>query len=118
MEVGWVLILPNLIIIEEGYCLLLYLFIYLMMIHPSKLALEMYNENLDNINESRYTFVINPSLALYYIERLYAIGYSLHIDVSDNGQGKGIQITVKNKDKQTLHISRRAKEMLEPYIKQ
>jgi hypothetical protein len=88
------------------------------MIHPSKLALEMYNENLDNINESRYTFVIHPSLALYYIERLYAIGYSLHVDVSNNGQGKGIQITVKNKDKQTLHISRRAKLILEHYIKQ
>jgi hypothetical protein len=74
--------------------------------------------NANNINDSRYTFVIHPSIALYYIERLYAIGYSLHIDVSDNGQGKGIQITVKNKKSQTLHISRRAKEMLEPYIKQ
>jgi hypothetical protein len=78
----------------------------------------MYNDNLNNINESRYTFVIHPSLALYYIERLYAIGYSLHVDVSDNGQGKGIQITVKNKKgKQSLHVSKRAKEMLEPYLK-
>jgi hypothetical protein len=86
--------------------------------YPSKLALEMYNDNLNNINESRYTFVIHPSLALYYIERLYAIGYSLHVDVSDNGQGKGIQITVKNKKgKQSLHVSKRAKEMLEPYLK-
>jgi hypothetical protein len=86
--------------------------------YPSKLALEMYNDNLNNINESRYTFVIHPSLALYYIERLYAIGYSLHVDISDNGQGKGIQITVKNKKgKQSLHVSKRAKEMLEPYLK-
>jgi len=84
---------------------------------PEKLALETYDENLDNINDSRYTFVIHPSLALHYIERLYAIGYSLHIDVSNNGQGKGICITVKNKDKRTLHISKRAKEILEPYIK-
>jgi hypothetical protein len=85
---------------------------------PEKLALDVYDENLNNINDSRYTFVIHPSLALYYIERLYAIGYSLHIDVSNNGQGKGIQITVKNKKgKQTLHISKRAKEILEPYIK-
>jgi hypothetical protein len=85
---------------------------------PEKLALETYDENLDNINDSRYTFVIHPSLALHYIERLYAIGYSLHIDVSNNGQGKGIQITVKNKKgKQSLHISKRAKEILEPYIK-
>jgi hypothetical protein len=62
--------------------------------------------------------VIHPSLALYYIERLYAVGYSLHIDVSDNGQGKGILITVKNKgkNKKTLHISKRAREMLEPYL--
>jgi len=85
---------------------------------PEKLALDVYDENLNNINNSRYTFVIHPSLALYYIERLYAIGYSLHIDVSNNGQGKGIQITVKNKKSQTLHISRRAKKMLEPYLKQ
>jgi len=85
---------------------------------PEKLALDVYDENLNNINDSRYTFVIHPSLALYYIERLYAVGYSLHIDVSDNGQGKGICITVKNKDKQTLHISKRAKETLEHYIKQ
>jgi hypothetical protein len=85
---------------------------------PEKLALEIYDNYANNINDSRYTFVIHPSLALYYIERLYAIGYSLHVDVSNNGQGKGIQITVKNKDKRTLHISRRAKLMLEPYIKQ
>jgi hypothetical protein len=85
---------------------------------PEKLALDVYDENLNNINDSRYTFVIHPSLALYYIERLYAIGYSLHVDISDNGQGKGIQITVKNKNKQSLHISKRAKEMLEPYLKQ
>jgi hypothetical protein len=83
-----------------------------------KLALEIYDNYANNINDSRCTFVIHPSLALYYIERLYAIGYSLHVDVSNNGQGKGIQITVKNKDKRTLHISRRAKLMLEPYIKQ
>jgi hypothetical protein len=83
---------------------------------PEKLALDVYDENLNNINDSRYTFVIHPSLALYYIERLYAIGYSLHIDVSNNGQGKGIQITVKNKKSQTLHISRRAKLILEHYI--
>jgi hypothetical protein len=85
---------------------------------PEKLALDVYDENLNNINDSRYTFVIHPSLALYYIERLYAVGYSLHIDASNDGQGKGIQITVKNKDKQTLHISRRAKLILEHYIKQ
>jgi hypothetical protein len=86
---------------------------------PERLALETYDENLDNINDSRYTFVVHPSIALYHIERLYAVGYSLHIDASDNGQGKGIQINVKNKgkDKQSLHISKRAKEMLEPYIK-
>jgi hypothetical protein len=85
---------------------------------PEKLALDVYDENLNNINDSRYTFVIHPSLALYYIERLYAVGYSLHINASNNGQGKGIQITVKNKNKQSLHISKRAKEMLEPYLKQ
>jgi hypothetical protein len=85
---------------------------------PEKLALDVYDENLNNINNSRYTFVIHPSLALYYIERLYAIGYSLHVDISDNGQGKGICITVKNKDKRTLHISKRAKLILEHYIKQ
>jgi hypothetical protein len=85
---------------------------------PEKLALDVYDENLNNINDSRYSFVVYPSLALFYIERLYAIGYSLHIDVSNNGQGKGIQITVKNKKSQTLHISKRAKEMLEPYLKQ
>jgi hypothetical protein len=85
---------------------------------PERLALETYDENLDNINNSRYSFVVHPSIALYYIERLYAIGYSLHIDVSDDGQGKGILITVKNKKgKQSLHVSKRAKEMLEPYIK-
>jgi hypothetical protein len=85
---------------------------------PSKLALDVYDENLKNINDSRYSFVIHPSIALFYIEKLYAVGYSLHVDVSDNGQGKGIQITVKNKKgKQTLHVSRRAKEMLEPYLK-
>ena len=83
---------------------------------PEKLALEIYDSDANNINDSRYTFVIHPSIALYYIERLYAVGYSLHIDVSDNGQGKGIQITVKNKKSQTLHISRRAKLMLEHYI--
>jgi hypothetical protein len=83
---------------------------------PEKLALDVYDENLNNINDSRYTFVIHPSLALYYIERLYAIGYSLHVDISNNGQGKGIQITVKNKKSQTLHISRRAKLILEHYI--
>jgi hypothetical protein len=85
---------------------------------PEKLALDVYDENLNNINNSRYTFVIHPSLALYYIERLYAIGYSLHIDASNDGQGKGIQITVKNKKSQTLHISRRAKLILEPYLRQ
>jgi hypothetical protein len=85
---------------------------------PSKLALETYDENLENLNDSRYSFVAHPSIALYYIERLYAVGYSLHVDASDNGQGKGIQITVKNKNKQSLHVSKRAKEMLEPYIKQ
>ena len=85
---------------------------------PEKLALEIYDSDANNINDSRYTFVIHPSIALYYIERLYAVGYSLHIDVSDNGQGKGIQITVKNKKSQTLHISRRAKLMLEPYLRQ
>jgi len=90
----------------------------MMIPYPSKLALEMYNDNLNNINESRYTFVIHPSLALYYIEQLYAIGYSLHIDASNNGQGKGICIIVKNKNKQTLHISKKAKLMLEPYLKQ
>ena len=90
----------------------------MMIPYPSKLALEMYNDNLNNINESRYTFVIHPSIALYYIEQLYAIGYSLHIDASNNGEGKGILITVKNKNKQSLHISRRAKKMLEPYLKQ
>jgi hypothetical protein len=83
---------------------------------PEKLALDVYDENLNNINDSRYSFVVYPSLALFYIERLYAIGYSLHIDVSNNGQGKGIQITVKNKKSQTLHISRRAKLILEHYI--
>jgi len=83
---------------------------------PEKLALEIYDSDANNINDSRYSFVVHPSLALYYIERLYAIGYSLHIDVSNNGQGKGIQITVKNKKSQTLHISRRAKEMLESYL--
>jgi hypothetical protein len=86
--------------------------------YPSKLALDVYDNDANNINDSRYTFVIHPSLALYYIERLYAIGYSVHVDISDNGQGKGICITVKNKKSQTLHISKRAKEMLEPYIKQ
>jgi hypothetical protein len=109
MEVGWVLILSN--------CCF---FIYLMMIpYPSKLALEIYDENLKNLNDSRYTFVVHPSLALSYIERLYALGYSLHVDVSDNGQGKGMQINVKNKgkDKKSLHISKRAKLMLEPYVK-
>jgi hypothetical protein len=85
---------------------------------PEKLALEIYDNDVNNINDSRYTFVIHSSLALYYIERLYAIGYSLHVDVSNNGQGKGICIIVKNKNKQSLHISKRAKEMLEPYIKQ
>ena len=85
---------------------------------PEKLALEIYDSDANNINDSRYTFVIHPSIALYYIERLYAVGYSLHIDVSDNGQGKGICIIVKNKKSQTLHISRRAKKMLEPYLKQ
>jgi len=90
----------------------------MMIPYPTKLALEMYDDNINNINDSRYTFVIHPSLALFYIERLYAIGYSLHVDVSDNGQGKGIQITVKNKKgKQSLHVSKRAKEMLEPYLK-
>jgi len=83
---------------------------------PEKLALEIYDSDANNINDSRYSFVVHPSLALYYIERLYAIGYSLHIDVSNNGQGKGIQITVKNKKSQTLHISRRAKLILEHYI--
>jgi hypothetical protein len=83
---------------------------------PSKLALETYDNDADNINDSRYTFVIHPSLALFYIEHLYAVGYSLHIDVSNNGQGKGILITVKNKSKQSLHISRKAKEILEPYL--
>jgi hypothetical protein len=84
---------------------------------PEKLALEIYDDDTNNINDSRYTFVIHPSIALFYIERLYAVGYSLHIDVSNNGQGKGIQITVKNKDKRTLHISKRAKLILEHYIK-
>jgi hypothetical protein len=84
--------------------------------YPSKLALETYDENLKNLDDSRYSFVIHPSLALFYIEELYAIGYSLHVDVSDNGQGKGIQITVKNKNKRSLHISKRAKKMLEPYL--
>jgi hypothetical protein len=84
---------------------------------PEKLALEIYDNDANNINNSRYSFVVHPSIALYYIERLYAIGYSLHIDVSNNGQGKGILITVKNKNKQSLHVSKRAKEMLEPYLK-
>jgi hypothetical protein len=84
--------------------------------YPSKLALEMYDDNLNNINESRYTFVIHPSLALFYIEKLYTVGYSLHVDTSNNGEGKGIQITVKNKNKQSLHISKRAKEILEQYL--
>jgi len=84
---------------------------------PEKLALETYDSDANNINDSRYTFVVHPSLALYYIERLYAVGYSLHVDTSDNGQGKGIIITVKNKNKQSLHISKRAKMILEPYLK-
>jgi hypothetical protein len=93
---------------------------YILMIPiPTKLALETYDENLENLDDSRYSFVVHPSIALYYIERLYAVGYSLHVDASDNGQGKGIHITVKNKgkDKQSLHISKRAKKMLEPYLK-
>jgi hypothetical protein len=81
---------------------------------PEKLALEIYDSDANNINDSRYTFVVHPSIALFYIERLYAIGYSLH--VSQTSQMKGIIITVKNKKSQTLHISKRAKEMLEPYI--
>jgi hypothetical protein len=84
---------------------------------PSKLALDVYDENLKNINDSRYSFVIHPSLALYYIQGYYTVGYSLHVDVNDNGQGKGICIIVKNKGKKTLHISKRAREMLEPYLK-
>ena len=83
---------------------------------PERLALN--NEDADDSNSNRYTFVVHPSIALFYIERLYAIGYSLHVDVSENGEGKGICIIVKNKNKQTLHISKKAKLMLEPYLKQ
>jgi len=63
--------------------------------------------------DERYVMIVVPELALSYINWLYAY-YSLHIEA--NEPKTGIVIRVKNKDKKTLHISKKAKEMLEPYL--
>ena len=64
--------------------------------------------------DERYVMTVVPELALSYINWLYAY-YSLHIEC--NEAKTGIIIRVKNKkDKKTLHISKKAKEMLEPYL--
>ena len=65
--------------------------------------------------DERYVMIVVPELALSYINWLYAY-YSLHIEA--NEPKTGIIIRIKNKDKKTLHISKKAKEVLEPYIKQ
>jgi len=75
------------------------------MIPLPKLALE---------GGERYMLTVVPQIALSYINWLYAY-YSLHVEV--NEAKTGIIIRVKNKkDKKTLHISKKAKEMLEPYL--
>jgi len=80
--------------------------IYLMMIPLPKLALD---------KEERYVITVIPQIALYYINWLHAY-YSLHIEA--NEPETGIVIRIKNKDKKTLHISKKAKEVLEPYLYQ
>jgi len=75
-----------------------------MMIPLPKLALD---------KEERYAITVIPQLALYYIDWLYAY-YSLHVEI--NEAQTGIVIRVKNKDKKTLHISKKAKEALEHYL--
>jgi hypothetical protein len=59
----------------------------------------------------RYTLVVDPAIALETIGDLYK-AYSLHIDANDNV----IIIKVKNKDKKSLHISKRARVLIEKYI--
>ena len=77
---------------------------YLMMIPLPKLALN---------TDERYVITVVPQIALYYISWLYAY-YSLHVEI--NEAKTGIIIRIKNKDKKTLHISKKAKEVLEPYL--
>ena len=75
-----------------------------MMIPLPKLALN---------TDERYVITVVPQIALYYISWLYAY-YSLHVEI--NEAKTGIIIRIKNKDKKTLHISKKAKEVLEPYL--
>lgn len=64
--------------------------------------------------DERYTITVAPEVALYFIDSLYAM-YSLHVEV--NEANTGIVIHVKNKpDKKTLHISKRARLILEKYL--
>jgi len=76
-----------------------------MMIPLPKLALDI---------GERYVITVVPQLALYYIDWLYAY-YSLHVEINEAKTGIVIRIKSK-KDKKTLHISKKAKEMLEPYL--
>ena len=59
----------------------------------------------------RYTLIVDPSIALEAIGDLYK-AYSLHVDANNNA----IIIRVKNKDKKSLHISKRARLLIEKYL--
>ncbi len=77
-------------------------------------------------DNERSRIVVDPRLALdIIIIMVFKYGYSIHADVKVNGNEdedkdkeikKVIQLTIKKKDKRTIHISKRAKMLIESYL--
>ncbi len=73
-------------------------------------------------DNERYRLMVDPRLALDTIIILvFKYGYSIHADVKvDEDKDKEIknviQLTIKKKDKRTIHISKRAKMLIQHYL--
>ncbi|MEM1971309.1 MAG: hypothetical protein QXM92_02460 [Candidatus Anstonellales archaeon] len=59
---------------------------------------------------SVYYFVIHPSLALECIASLLSLRYSILADINESNTA--IKITARNRKKQFVNITRRAKELI------
>ncbi len=84
---------------------------YLMMESSANKSLEFMN-SLALEEGERYTYYIDPRYALEAIASLFRY-YSLHVDST----GNAIMISVKNKPKKTLHISKRAMILIERHLR-
>jgi hypothetical protein len=65
--------------------------------------------------DERYKMIVDPSIALDAII-IYAFKYhySIHADiVRDDKEHNAIMLIIKNKDKQSIHISKRARMLIE-----